>query len=325
MTKVIIMGFLIAILSSSSLLINQFSGTVFAADMSLDTETNFDTKITLFKFDFSMSYNETQFEFKPVIDSEKHESDFETAIIGKKIGPAFVEAGIKDWVWGQELLLAPTYPLQKDTSYKGLEGTFAWAGHNLAIGAAQDRKDSDTLAGWLRMGFLFDRNDYTLVMSYKTDSFKDYTNLGGEFSYDFLNGITIYGGLNDCFEGTHQYAIGIQYLGKSDLMYAFEHYHNSDSFIGLNINNYASIYQNWQGEIRLFYDLTDSGTIQVLKIKYNKSNKIIPSLEIYNYDGPNMSPMIYFLNTYNYNWDSTSQRILPSEKGVVLKVTIKLD
>lgn len=309
------------------LLPNRFFGPVFAdvdVDVGLDTETNLDSKISLVKLDFSLSMDGFQLECQPVLDSEKKDWDFETATINKKIGPAFVEAGIKDWIWGQEFILTPTYPLERDKSYEGLEGSLAWPGHNLAVGAARDRKDSAIYAGWARMGFLLDNKDFTLVMSCKNDSLNRYTNVGGEFSYDLLNGITLYSGLNVVCGEKNQYALGMQYLSKNDFLYTLEQTYHTDNFIGLDINNYASIYRDWQGEIRIIHDLTDSGTLQVLKVKYNKSNKVIPSLEFYHYRGPDISPMIYFLSNYNYDWDSSNRSIPPSEKGMVFKITVKL-
>lgn len=197
-------------------------------------------------------------------------------------------------------------------------------GYNLAIGAAQSGKNS---AKWIRSGILFAQGDVTFVLSSDEDTFGDNTNYGVELAYDFLNGLTLYGGLNYCSNNSEQYSYGLQYLSKSDLVYTLEQYNNTDTynktkFIGMNINNYASIYANWLTEIRWLYDLNDSGMLSVLKVKYNKDIKIVPSIELYYYIGANSSPMIFLLNDYNYgrnNQDITNIR----KYGMVLSFTIK--
>lgn len=97
----------ILIISFCLLLVGKSS--VLAVDISFCTETNLDSKITLLKLDLTISFGKTFFSFIPVIDSKEYELDFEKAVVNKKIGSVFVEAGIKDWIWGQEIMYVPTY------------------------------------------------------------------------------------------------------------------------------------------------------------------------------------------------------------------------
>ncbi len=291
-----------------------------------------DLNNTLLKLSSSLQFDDYRYEFKISGNAEERRFYLDQATVCGQTEGLVVEAGKKDWIWGTGYSFTPTYPLDQDIAYWGGEVTGSWSRYNLALGtaAAEEEYEMDTF--WLRTGLLFDTSDLSVIISSRKNSNGDLFNAGLSASKDFLNGFELHHELNVRHPGADcDFLIGVQYIGKSDWVFLLEGYHGhnnlknyfSDNFedyledynledepkdwLVLSINNFAAVFKHWQWEIREVVNLSDSGEIRMIRVKYNKDDRITPELKITNYVGPSDSQI----------------GMIPFDLEVLLQITVK--
>lgn len=206
-------------------------------------------------------------------------------------GNGVFETGKKDWIWGKGFSYPPTYPLDKDKSYWGGEWKTIYRDNNVSLGFVLE--DGLTLqkgtTSWLRWGRIREGSDLTGVFSWQD---RGRLNLGLNYSRDMLNGLTTYGGLNIALKKRERdvnYLLGVEYL-FSDKVLVIENYQQKSNYLLLSLSN-ASIFTDWEWSVYEVVNLDDHGRRESFKITYLKNDNLLPSLEIFNFAGPDSSDL----------------------------------
>ncbi len=214
-----------------------------------------------------------------------HELLFETnqATVSSFFGPVLWEFGKKDWAWGKGLAFIPNYPLTQEAVYWGFENRIILSPFSLVAGVV--RNNSQAGAGWLRAGKMFETSDWGTILSYVWRDERCYWQGGTEFSWDFLNGLSLHGGANIEFpERTGKYLLGGVYTGGI-FTYIMEYYYAKNHYLFAGLSREPGLFSRWQWGIKELFSLGDGGMITILNLKYLKDRTVTPEIIITTYGG----------------------------------------
>jgi hypothetical protein len=246
----------------------------------LETESNTSLKLDL--LGFAGSY---QYELQATGYFHEFLFGMNRATISGFSGPVLWEFGKKDWTFGKGLAFIPNYPLTQGADCWGFENSIILSPYSLVTGVARER--SKVGAGWLRAGKMRETSDWGVVLSYIWDDGCNYWQGGAEFSWDFLNGLSVHGGASiELPEQTGKYLLGGVYSGGR-LNYILEYYYAENHYLFAGLSREPGLFGRWQWGVKEIYSLNDAGLISIINLKYLGNNTVTPELIITNFGGGN--------------------------------------
>ena len=240
-----------------------------------------------------------KYRFDLRLDGAQFSPEVERATISTFLEPIFLEAGEKDWGWGEGFSFQPTSPFPDDEIYLGTEANLFYKGYDLDFGLTVNDDNDNLSTGWFKLGKLLTTSDYQLVVSYLDEDLESDkeqgVNLGVDYSKDFLNDLVLHSGLNlrYCLEDeqfNEQYLLGGTYYLERNWLMIGEYYRQDDDYLMLSLRDNDTS-TDWEWDLGYTVNLSDFGQRRSLHLSYSGIDDFTPQFEVVNYGGADDSSL----------------------------------
>jgi len=259
--------------------------------------TNNLTSDSSIEVDLTGFYDKFEYQLELIGRANDYNLELSQANISTIVDSTVLEAGKKEWVWGTGFSFSPTYTLDNQINYWGLEAKTIFTTGTLSYGSVLTENNDQLYSSWLRYNSLLATSDYTLVLSYLDEQSKpENINLGFNYSKDFLTGLEVHGASNLIYQDltnqtSFQHLLGLEYITPQNKMILLEYYQQDDNKLTLAINNHSSTFSDWNWQLKETINLDDQGQLSTFDLSYTQVENITPKLEISNFSGPNDSKL----------------------------------